>query len=234
MADTKTTALAALTAPAANDLAMVVDVSDTTMDAAGTNKKITLADLWAGGDIPMARAKSASVTFPVIPGVVVNAMSDIALTTNVARYNPIIIREACTLTEMWVAVSTLASSSHVTLALYNASVDWQPGTLVSGASGEIDSSSTGLKKITGLSISLSRGNYLTRVHSDSNPTLRTARGHPAVGAIIGTSTGTSQQLSGLTETITYTSTPESPGTAWTGVASGSAAHDYFMLLLLTT
>lgn len=45
MANTKTTALTALTAPVTADLAMVVDVSDTTMDAAGTNKKSTLAVL---------------------------------------------------------------------------------------------------------------------------------------------------------------------------------------------
>lgn len=41
MADTKTTALAALTNLADGDLLMAVDVSDTTMDAAGTNVKIT-------------------------------------------------------------------------------------------------------------------------------------------------------------------------------------------------
>lgn len=45
MANTKTTALTALTAPVPADLAMVVDVSDSTMDAAGTNKKSTLAVL---------------------------------------------------------------------------------------------------------------------------------------------------------------------------------------------
>lgn len=42
MADVKTTALAALTAPVDADLAMVVDVSDTTMAGSGTNKGIRL------------------------------------------------------------------------------------------------------------------------------------------------------------------------------------------------
>lgn len=49
MADTKTTGLTALAeAPNASDLLMLVDVSDTTMDAAGTNKKITFANLTSG------------------------------------------------------------------------------------------------------------------------------------------------------------------------------------------
>lgn len=47
MADTKTTGLTALTTLADGDLFMVVDVSDTTMDAAGTNKKITAANVRA-------------------------------------------------------------------------------------------------------------------------------------------------------------------------------------------
>lgn len=43
MADKKISELSVLTSPAADDLLVVVDVSDTTMAAAGTNKKITRA-----------------------------------------------------------------------------------------------------------------------------------------------------------------------------------------------
>lgn len=50
MADTKITDLTALTgaSTASTDLAVVVDVSDTTMAASGTDKKITLAELATG------------------------------------------------------------------------------------------------------------------------------------------------------------------------------------------
>lgn len=49
MADTKITGLTALAeAPNASDLLVLVDVSDTTMDAAGTNKKITFSNLTSG------------------------------------------------------------------------------------------------------------------------------------------------------------------------------------------
>lgn len=49
MADTKITDLAALgAAPASGDLFVVVDVSDSTMDAAGTDKKITATNAFSG------------------------------------------------------------------------------------------------------------------------------------------------------------------------------------------
>lgn len=47
MADTKISELAALGTPATNDLLTAVDVSDTSMAASGTNKKLTVADLAA-------------------------------------------------------------------------------------------------------------------------------------------------------------------------------------------
>lgn len=45
MADTKITGLTADTAPTSSDLLVTVDVSDTTMDAAGTDKKVTVSNL---------------------------------------------------------------------------------------------------------------------------------------------------------------------------------------------
>lgn len=48
MADSKITILTALTSVASGDLIEVVDVSDTTMGAGGTNKKITRANLVTG------------------------------------------------------------------------------------------------------------------------------------------------------------------------------------------
>lgn len=48
MADTKITDLDALAvAPATDDLLVIVDVSDTTMAASGTDKQITVEDLLA-------------------------------------------------------------------------------------------------------------------------------------------------------------------------------------------
>lgn len=48
MADTKISGYASLTGLARNDLLVVVDVSDTSMAATGTNKQITTANLLVG------------------------------------------------------------------------------------------------------------------------------------------------------------------------------------------
>lgn len=69
MADTKISALTALAeAPAVGDLLTLVDVSDTTMAAGGTNKKITAANLLAnayqvgGTDVPVTDGGTGSST----------------------------------------------------------------------------------------------------------------------------------------------------------------------------
>jgi hypothetical protein len=69
MADTKTTGLAALSAaPAENDLVMLVDVSDTTMAASGTNVKQTIENLRLG----IRRVISESGDFQIDPTVHTN------------------------------------------------------------------------------------------------------------------------------------------------------------------
>ncbi len=62
MADTKLSNLTALTAPATGDFMEVLDISDTSMAAAGTNKKMTLANLLAGLSIYSAGGTDVAVT----------------------------------------------------------------------------------------------------------------------------------------------------------------------------
>lgn len=50
MADTKISGLTELTTKATDDLLVIVDVSDTTMAATGTDKKITVANLASAPD----------------------------------------------------------------------------------------------------------------------------------------------------------------------------------------
>jgi len=62
-AGSKLTDLTSLGAPAAaGDLIMLVDISDTTMGAGGTNKKITAQNLWANRRAPLN--KTANYTVP--------------------------------------------------------------------------------------------------------------------------------------------------------------------------
>lgn len=64
MADTKITSLTALTTTATGDTMEIVDVSDTTMSANGTNKKITLANLLGAYATTSSPSFSGTVTLP--------------------------------------------------------------------------------------------------------------------------------------------------------------------------
>lgn len=66
MADTKISDLAALTSLATGDLSVWVDVSDTTMAASGTDKKVTLADVAAA--ILASPALTGTPTAPTATG----------------------------------------------------------------------------------------------------------------------------------------------------------------------
>jgi len=63
MADTKTSGLAAATTVASDDLAMVIDRSDVTMAATGTNKKIALSDLFGRLPVNVGLAVGKEETF---------------------------------------------------------------------------------------------------------------------------------------------------------------------------
>lgn len=67
MADTKISGFAALTTPASGDLLVIVDVSDTSMAASGTNKKITYADLvtWTEAEVDFGTVPVTSASFTV-------------------------------------------------------------------------------------------------------------------------------------------------------------------------
>jgi hypothetical protein len=67
VADTKITGYAALTALAIDDLFVVVDVSDATMAATGTDKKITTANIlkWTETEIDFGTTPQWAMTFTV-------------------------------------------------------------------------------------------------------------------------------------------------------------------------
>lgn len=69
MADTKISELAALTTPAAGDIFPIVDVSDTSMDAAGSTKGITYSTLATaiGGGVSTSTANTWTATQTFVP-----------------------------------------------------------------------------------------------------------------------------------------------------------------------
>jgi hypothetical protein len=76
MADSKTTALTDVVTVASGDLLPLVDISDTTMSANGTNKKATIAELMVQAPVQSVAGKTGAVTL---------AEADVAnLTTDLA------------------------------------------------------------------------------------------------------------------------------------------------------
>ena len=81
MADSKITALTALTAAdPANDMFPVVDVSDTTMAASGTTKRISINNILACS--PSATLASATITGAATVGTTLAVTGDLAVRTN--------------------------------------------------------------------------------------------------------------------------------------------------------
>jgi hypothetical protein len=74
VADTKISALAAKPAPAASDLLVLVDVSDTSMAASGTNKQATVSQLLSAGSVSVA-SKTANYTLTTSDSVVLGDVS---------------------------------------------------------------------------------------------------------------------------------------------------------------
>lgn len=155
MADTKITGLTALTAPVNSDLAVLVDVSDTTMDAAGTNKKILLADLF-GAIMPWSIIPSTG-EYLIWPNGSNASGQD--TTVGIMYYCPLWVPKALTADRIAVKVDASGSAGAVLrLGIYTASpTTRKPDALVLDA-GTVDGTSTGQKEIT-ISQALTAGLY---------------------------------------------------------------------------
>lgn len=165
MADTKISALTALTGAnlAKLDEFVVNDVSDTTMAASGTDKKMTseeLANAFAAGNYQPKISAGAEQW--VMPGMVLAATAAGTGTANVADtiyYEPMIIDHHCQLDAIGFGCSTLHATSVIRLGVYRADEDWQPTSLVVDA-GNVAIDTTGIKSVGSLATALTPGRYL--------------------------------------------------------------------------
>lgn len=121
------------------------------------------------------------------------------------RYQPIYVSEACTLTEVAISVSGTAPTG-CSVMIYidncspNSATEWQPTSHLSGGyCGEISITSTGLKTITGLNISLAPGSYLIVIQSNNFTVTALTLGH--YGGQVLTSNG--YTINATTPTTSY-------------------------------
>lgn len=160
------------------------------------------------------RAKSATTTYPTIPGVSVVTITPIARVIDTIYYEPMIMHTYGVLDELWCEVTTLAASGVARLGLVAADANWQPIGSPIVTSGELDTSSTGIKKATGLATPLSAGCYLRLArYGVAGPSMRVARGS-VPGAPFITTLGASASVVQFTKAEAYAATFPSPVPQW--------------------
>lgn len=164
---------------AAGDLAAVVDVSDTTMAASGTNKKTTMADLAAAPAFQVAYTPATSVAMPIYRtgGGWASFPIDSGFATAAADNNgqlsfvPVMFPVATTADRIGIEVVTAGSAGSVHRLGIWANSSGVPGTLLVDA-GTVDSTTTGAKELT-ISQSIAANTlYWAGVAQQGNPTTR--------------------------------------------------------------
>lgn len=195
-----------------------------TIDSALTLK----ADL-----VERGRPKSSGGTsYPIIPGVAPASQGVIALGANFNCYLPWLVQDSCTLTELWIEVTSPAGPGTVgALALYAADTDWQPtgAALVAPSTLAIDS--TGIKKNTGLSVALTPGRYVAGYRGNGIPTFRTLRGAPP-GFGGDADLGAAALISFIGVAETYAAWGTNP-TKWTTVVGSATPFDQYVFAIIT-
>jgi phage baseplate assembly protein gpV len=206
-----------------------------------TNGSGTLS--WAtasgGGGTSLPAVKSESLAaqpWSTLPGCLYIGSIGNSLTTAAqsVRYHPFYVAAPITLTEVALSVSTATSLASCNAMIFISTVNlsstgWQPtGNLSGGYCGEISSiTTTGIKSITGLSISLSAGAYLMAVqYSNFTGTLQCRSMANQVvtgnGYALATSDGTTYAMNRTG--VTYVSGTPAAAANWTNGGYGNAGH----------
>jgi hypothetical protein len=134
--------------------------------------------------------------------------STYALTANRLYLHPIVVSNPVTITAANCEV-TATGAGTVVMGIYNAAVTssrWLPTSLVSSF-GTVSVSSTGVKTISSLSVTLPAGVYMMALCSDVAPTVRVLVGTPIGGAMV-VNSGTANvfdQVLGEYLSLTYAS-----------------------------
>jgi len=152
--------------------------------------------------------------------------STYALTANRLYLHPIVVSNPVTITAANCEV-TATGAGTVVMGIYNAAVTssrWLPTSLVSSF-GTVSVSSTGVKTISSLSVTLPAGVYMMALCSDVAPTVRVLVGNPIGGAMVVNSgtTNVFDQVLGEYLSLTYASPLPSTAPAGTPTYHATAS-----------
>lgn len=146
--------------------------------------------------------------------------SNYSVTNNAYHYIPVIVENPITITEAWCMVQTAVGGGSVRCAIYDCDADdWTPGALLASSTTAFNVGTTGVKKITGLSWSITRGRRLLCFHVDtaSGLILESNRVAPDDTARL---LDMQPEGHGLVVTGAWGGSWPDPGTAWTTATAG--------------
>jgi hypothetical protein len=165
---------------------------------------------------PIAQS-SGNTKYYGIPSVNVTTVNvGIASVANVMYYSPIQVLSPIQINEVIINV-TAANAANARVGIYTADSDWQPIDLKFD-SGNIDTSSTGFKTITGFTSNLTAGYHVIALISDGTPTLEHLRGFPITGSPM---SSIFRYLNQPNVSTTYDMA--STGVKWSGVQTNAGA-----------
>jgi len=224
-----------------NNIGYVLPGADgTSGQVLSTNGSGTLS--WAtasgsGSALPAIKSESlAAQPWSTLPGCVIlgSIGNSLTITAQQVRYQPFYVSAPITLTEVALQVSTATTLTSCNAMIYIVDVTpsttgWQPSANRSGGyCGEITNiTTTGIKNITGLSISLPAGSYLMAVQfSNYGGTLQCRSIANQVitgnGYCFATSDGTTYAMN--RSSVAYVSGTPATAANWSNGAYGNAGH----------
>ena len=129
-----------------------------------------------GGSIEPGNLVYLSANYGAVPGVNFTARGAAhVFVAGTMYYGCFTVSEPLTISVAKLVCFTESVGHSIRLGIYTADAEWKPTGLVSDI-GTVDASTTGIKSLSGLSISLSPGRHLAAVISDGTPQTRTVAG----------------------------------------------------------
>jgi hypothetical protein len=166
-----------------------------------------------------------------IPGFLGIAVSSTTQPANTVWYEPWYIAQSVVLDQMAIEVTTAQASSNARIGLYRASSVGQPTSLVVDA-GSLDTSTTGVKTVSSMGVSLSPGVYLAAIlTNNSSVVFRAMQGASIANFGVNYSLGTNLFLDSIGGALAFGALPAS-GIQWATVGFGNTPATFSMFCKL--